>query len=297
MFFLALSSVGVGGLARSMGDKRSVSWKMSKKEVSCDEKMPFCFIGKATYLYHKPEGAILGHTSDKVISSDGGWGAGLSLGLGFDLRMLDWHIDLLWSYSAATPCQHVSQLGLASIIDGSTYSGVEQWLDLKVNRGLLLWSCALEPFKRCIASPVIGTEALWLHQKRTLRYYNESGDMSSEGKNNFAGLGTTAGLGLDYALGLGWNWKGSGLFSLIWGKFHTKGTQTYDDTAVRPVIHLSTGLAWSRTCPSGSIEIGALYEVHHYFSQNQMRYQMPPYQPVDTDFSQSGPSLYARVCF
>lgn len=100
-----------------------------------------------------------------------------------------------------------------------------------------------------------------------------------------------------YRLGLGFAWVGDSLFSLLWGKFHTRGTLNYDDTAVAPAVHLTSGLEWERELTAGYIQIGALYEVHHYFSQGQAHYGTPLLQPINTDFNAAGPSLYVRVCF
>lgn len=289
-----LSSIAFAGLAKPFNEKR-----FGKKESIHKRGWDLCAFleGKGSYFYLKPQGYILGYTDDAMISSDGGWAPGVGAVIGMDIGKFDWRIDLEWNYSHASPYQSYSGSGIHSIINAGSYTGIEQWLDAKINRLLFLWSCEVDLFNRFKIRPKAGMEALWLHQKRHLRYSSGGSSVDSFGKNNFSGFGSAGGMSVRYRLGFGFALVGDSLFTLLWGKFHTKGDFTYDDTAVAPALHLKSGLEWERTLKMGYLQIGALYEVHHYFSQGQARYGTPQIQPINTDFNAAGPSLYVRVCF
>lgn len=292
---LLMSTVAFSGLAKPFDKKRF------KKEKSHEKKgWDLCTFleGKGSYFYIKPQGYILGYLpSDKIIASEGGWAPGAGASLGIDIGKFDWRIDLAWEYNHASPYQSYSATGIRSLINAASYTLAEQWLDIKINRLLFLWSCEVNLFNRFKIRPKGGTEALWLHQGRHLRYTSGGTSVDSFGKNNFSGYGSCGGMSVRYRLGRGFVWVGDTLFSLLWGHFRTQGDFTYNDTSVAPAVHLKSGLEWERAMPSGFFQIGALYEVHHYFSQGQARYGSPPIQPIDTDFNAAGPSLYVRVCF
>jgi len=296
MISLLLSTVAFGGLAKPFDKKRFGKKGSAQTKKGWD--LCTSLEGKGSYFYLKPQGYILGYLpDDHMIASEGGWAPGTGAVIGLDIGKFDWRIDLEWSYSHANPYQSYSGPGIRSLIDTSSFTLAEQWLDMKVNRLLFLWSCEVNLFDRFKIRPKAGTEALWLHQGRHLRYSSGGSSVDSFGKNNFSGFGSAGGMSVRYRLGRGFAWVGDSLFSLLWGKFHTRGTLSYDDTAVEPAVHLTSGLEWSNETKAGYMQIGALYEVHHYFSQGQARYSTPLIQPINTDFNASGPSLYLRVCF
>ena len=297
LFSSLLLGSAFSGLARPIGEKRSYNQTQKKQKPSKGWDLCASAAAKASYLYLKPQGYLLGSTSDRAIASDGGWAPGIGLALGLDIGALDWRIDLEWHYSYASPYQSVEAGSISSLINaGTNYTAAEQWLDMKINRALILWSCEVNLFDRFLIRPKAGTEAIWLHQKRHLRY-SGAGVAESFGKNSFSGFGSVGGLGLRYHLGGGFAWVGDSLFSLVWGHFNTRGSLNYSGSAVEPTLHLTSGLEWQRDFSTGYISIGAVYEVHHYFSQGQSYYEGAANQPINTDFNVAGPSLYARVCF
>jgi hypothetical protein len=246
-------------------------------------------------------GEILGFSND---NRDWDWDSGFRVGMGFYLNHDAWTIDLNWMWFKINEEASNAATNSEVLIPFWIVPGSNQAVPLTNNTASARWHLSMnvldlsigKPYhvsRYFIMNPFFGIRGAWFDQHYRARYGGLYGNgtvfqngAEMDGRNDFWGVGTRAGMNTEWLLGGGWELLANLSFSFLFSKFDVDqemalGTGTASNSFNLDFKHyqnttnmeLQLGVAWGAYFNKHQhhISLQLMYEFQEWFNQNQMR--------------------------
>lgn len=242
-------------------------------------------------------GEVLGFSTD---NHSWHWGSGFRVGLGFYLNHDAWTVDLNWMWFKKSQEASSSAMNTETMIPLWIVPGANSVAPITNNTASARWHLSMNVFdlsigkpyhvsRYFIMSPFFGVRAAWFDQHYRARYgglYGAGGvgqnGAEMDGKNDYWGVGTRAGMNTEWLLGGGWELLANLSFSLLFSKFDVRqemalGTLSYDISHDYyqniPNMEMQLGVGWGTYLNRRQHHLAfqLMYEFEDWFSQNRMR--------------------------
>lgn len=247
-------------------------------------------------------GDLVGYSTD---DHSWDWNYGVRVGFSFLLDHDAWCINAEWTYiriKEDSDSHLISGAGVflpfflppSLTLSGSNHLDVSQRWTGNYNSINIALGKPYHISRYVIFSPFFGIRATWVEQHKTSRYsgaFSTGSDLEEKGKNDFWGIGATAGVLSEWLLGAGWQLFGNLGASLLYSHFDVDqevyaGGDVYtsierDFYSNVPTMDIQMGIRWNYKFGKDQYRFGlkAAYEFHHLWGMNRFRRFVDPTAP------------------
>jgi hypothetical protein len=257
------------------------------------------------WTVYNSDNAYVTNDSDTAVSGITGatshynydWAWGFRAGLGYYAEHDQWTTDLVFTWFKDTANARRSVVSPASLIqqfgNPDTWTADETvYSHSRANGNLtfydLAWRIGRDFFvsKYLALNPYVGIRTTWFYENRSLRGNDVESTVviKQKDKNDFWGVGPSAGLDARMYFGKHWNMYAKTSAALLWGKFDVSSRSkdvlldtTTDNTSagkhgIVPNVQLALGLGYNTNFMDDNFNFGINlgYESSFYFGEDQM---------------------------